>query len=143
MTIKNIKSVFCVTAVNADAITLPGEDQLEVFNPCTLATQTGLKYTPLYCSSPLKSRMVDPSCSDHSTVSDSDVSSVASNDSPANMLCCGSVRLSELLAIPQALSKCLPSFQKHLVARAITLDKYLEKEKAESNRAAKGREKKS
>ena len=132
MTIKNIKSGFRVTGIcpfNADAITLPGEDQLEEFNPRTLATQTGLKYIPLYCSSPLKSRMVDPSCSDHSTVSDPDVSSVASDDSPANMLCCGSGGLSELLALPQAPSKLPTKFPK-ASGRALTLDEYLEKEKA-------------
>ncbi len=44
MTIINIKVGFKITPFNSRAITLPGEDKFERFNPDSLAEQTGLKY---------------------------------------------------------------------------------------------------
>lgn len=64
MTIKNIKSGFRITGIcpfDKDAIHLPGEERLEEFNPHSLPKQTGLKYIPLYSSSPIPRRNRSPS----------------------------------------------------------------------------------
>ncbi len=64
MTIKNIKSGFRIIGIcpfDKDAIHLPGEERLEEFNPHSLPKQTGLKYIPLYSSSPIPRRNRSPS----------------------------------------------------------------------------------
>ena len=143
MTTKNIKGGFRITGIcpfNPDAITLPGEDKLEQFNPQALAVQTGLKYIPLYSSSPMKPKANGSSdtttmMSDHP--SDCDGSSDESIDSPACCLSHHSAGFSKLLHLPEVPSK-LPTKYPKSSGRVVTLEEQLavnaEKEKAKKEK---------
>ena len=146
MTIKNIKSGFQTTGIcpfNKDAVTLPGEDKLKEFNPHSLAMQTGLKYIPLYSSSPMRpshSRICGSSSNDNSTAMSDASNSNASDepsDTPANKLNHRSGGLSEMLDLPQAPSK-LPTKYPKSSGCVITLEEQMainaEKERAKKEK---------
>ena len=149
MTIKNIKSGFRIMGIcpfNPDAITLSGEDKLEEFNPQALAVQIGLKYIPLYSSSPMKPRPSDNTTiimSDHA--SDCVGSSDKFFDSPVCSLSHHSACFSKMLRLPEAPSK-LPTKYPKSSGRMATLEEQLainvEKEKARKEEKQKEERKK-
>ena len=121
MSIGNIKSGFRITGIcpfNKRAITLPGEDHFSSFDPDLLGKQTGIKYIPLYSSSPIHSTA--SRCNDRCSGDDD-----SSDDSPARRLDYHSPVFSTMLVLPEAPSRLRTKYPKSS-GRTLTLDEQLE-----------------
>ncbi len=154
MTIKNIKSGFRTTGIcpfDKTAIMLPDdENSFEEFNPHSLAKQTGLKYIPLYSSSPICQRRrpsdkyllgaaqldlnstVDADQRDNQSLDSSDFNnSSAYTDPPAKMLGYHTAQFSKMLKLPQAPSK-IPTKYPKSSGRVLSLNDKLEQDAAKA-----------